>query len=128
MPGVFPQFLKLVPANQSAQELPNVCSFQVLGVECCDVKGSIIWRMVPLQMPANTEDAANGASYGTGPNIGSMEVSDDRGTEYQMTNGSGAGRIERVGRYEFRPAPPDEATILKIRWEELLFEVNMTQK
>jgi hypothetical protein len=124
-PGVFPQFIELVPANQPAKELPNVCSFQILGVECYDVKGAIIWRMIPLPTPANTEDAVNGASFGTGPEIRSMEVSDDRGTSYQMTNGSSGGRIERVGRYEFRPAPSDDATILKVRWEGLSFEIKI---
>jgi hypothetical protein len=124
-PGVISRFIELVPANQPAKELPSVCSFQILGVECYDDKGAIIWRMVPLHMSGNAEDVASGTYFGTGPEIRSMEVSDDRGTEYHMMGGSGAGRIERVGRYEFRPAPVHDATILRVRWGELSFEIKI---
>ncbi len=124
-PGALSQFIELVPANQPAKELPDVCSFQILGVERYDVKGAIIWRMVPLAGRANAEDAVNVASFGTGPEIRSIEVSDDRGTSYQMMGGTSGGRIERVGRYEFRPAPADDATTLKVQWQGLFFEINI---
>ncbi|MFI5035463.1 MAG: hypothetical protein ACHQFZ_04590 [Acidimicrobiales bacterium] len=124
-PGAFAQFVELVPANQPAKEIPNVCSFQILGFERYDVKGAVIWRMVPLAGHADANDAVNGASFGTGPEPQSMQLSDDRGTSYQMMGGSSGGRIDRVGRCEFRPAPPDDVTILKVQWEELLFEIQM---
>ena len=124
-PGVLPHFIELMPAAQPAKELPNVCSFQILGVERYDVKGAFIWRMVPLAGPANAEDANNLASIGIGPEIQSIELSDDRGTSYQMMGGTSGGRIERVGRCQFRPAPRDDATILKVHWEELRFEIQI---
>jgi hypothetical protein len=124
-PGDFPHFVELIPAAQPAKDLPDVCSFQILGIERYDVKGAIIWRMVPILGPESTEEAKNLAALGTGPEVQSIELSDDRGTSYQMMGGTSGGRIERVGRYEFRPAPPDDATILKVHWEELVFEINL---
>jgi hypothetical protein len=105
--------------------LPDVCSFQILGVERYDVKGAIFWRMVPILGPECTDEAKRLAALGTGPDMRSIEISDDRGTTYQVTHGSSAGRIEKVGRYEFIPAPPDDATILKVHWEEMVFEINL---
>ena len=93
--------------------MPDVCSFQILGVERYDVKGAIFWRMVPILGPESTDGAKRLAALGTGPDMRSIEISDDRGTTYQVTHGSSAGRIEKVGRYEFISAPPDDATILK---------------
>ena len=124
-PSEFPRFVELIPAAQPAQNLPDVCSFQILGVERYDVKGAILWRMVPILGPESTEEARRLAALGTGPDMHSIDVSDDRGTTYQLVHGSSAGRIERVGRCEFTPAPPDDATIMKFRWEEMVFEINL---
>lgn len=124
-PRDFPHFIELIPAVQPAKELPDVCSLQILGVERYDVKGAIVWRMVPILRPESTEEANNLAALATGPDMRSLEISDDRGTTYQFTGGSGGGRLERVGRHEFIPAPPDDATILKVRWEEMVFEITL---
>jgi hypothetical protein len=81
-PGDFPHFVELIPASQLAKDLPDVCSFQIFGVERYDVKGAIFWRMVPILGPESTEEARNLAALGTGPNMNSIEISDDRGTTY----------------------------------------------
>lgn len=123
--GDFPHFVELIPAAEPAQELPDVCSFQILGVERYDVKGAILWRMVPILGPESTGETRTLAGLGTGPDMHSIEISDDRETTYQLFHGSSAGRIERVGRFEFNPAPPDDATTLKVQWEEMVFQINL---
>jgi hypothetical protein len=53
-----------------------------------------------------------------------MEASDDRGTLFRKKGGSaGGGGGERVGRMVFVPAPPEDATILIINWEDMNFEI-----
>jgi hypothetical protein len=127
-PAAFSQFIELVPARQAAREIPNLGSFQILGIERYDNKGAIIWRMVPPRVQESPDDAVGVASFDAGPEIRSFELSDDAGTRYQMTFGSSGGRVERVGRYEFRPAPPNDATILNVRFEDLIFEINVSSQ
>ena len=125
-PAAFSQFIELVPARQLAKEIPNLGSFQILGIERYDNKGAVIWRMVPPPAHENTGDAIGVADFGAGPEIRLFELSDDAGTKYQMTSGNSGGRIEKVGRYEFRPAPPNDATILNVRLEDLSFVINIS--
>ena len=68
-PSEFPRFVELIPAAQPAQDLPDVCSFQILGVERYDVKGAILWRMVPILGPESSEEARRLAALGTGPDM-----------------------------------------------------------
>ena len=122
-PGVLSQFIELVPAHLPAKELSTGGSLQILGVERYDVKVAIMWRMVARGGWTVAHDASTVASLGTGFESQSIRLTDDRGTSYQRMGGSSAGRVERVGRSEFRPAAPDDATTLRVEWEGLVFEV-----
>ncbi len=125
VPDAFPHFIELIPANQPAKVLPHVCSFQILGVERYDVKGAIVWRIVPLLGPESSEEDISVAALGTGLDMSSIEISDDRGFSYQLSTGSSAGRMDRVGRQEFLPALSDDAKILKVHLEEMIFEIDL---
>ncbi len=118
------RFIDLVAANEPAKVLPGVCSFQILGVERYDIQIVVVWRMLRDCGPENSDELKNLAPFMPGPEASSIEVSDDRGTRYQMGGGtSGGGGGEMVGRYKYNPAPPEEATFLTIIWEKLNFEI-----
>ncbi|MHB1087862.1 MAG: hypothetical protein ACYC19_03745 [Acidimicrobiales bacterium] len=125
VPRVPPHFIELIPAVQPAKELPDVCSLQILGVERYDAKVAIAWRMVPILRPTNADEGQSIADLATGPDMRSLEISDDKGTTYQFVGSSSGGRFDRVGRHEFIPAPPDGATILEVRWREMVFEISL---
>lgn len=117
-PRTFARFIELISADEPEKVLPGVCIFQILGLERYDVKGAVLWRMLPILETERTDELKNLSPFSVGPEMSSMEVSDDRGTAYQLTSGSAAGGGgQRNGRNEFIPAPPDDATILRIKWE-----------
>lgn len=117
-------FIDLLTANEPAKVLPGVCSFQILGLERYDVQLVVVWRMLPSVDLESSDELKHLAPFMNGPEMSSMEVTDDRGTLYQMRGGtSGGGGGETVGRYIYNPAPPEEATVLTINWEGMNFEI-----
>jgi hypothetical protein len=119
----FPHFLELIPVEGAVTIVPGVCSIQILGIERYDSKAAIIWRVVPLTALVSQNDLSDYVRFETGPNRTSMKLTDDIGTRYILVGGHSGGRIERVGRFEFRPPPPDNATILFVRWEDVEFNI-----
>jgi hypothetical protein len=123
-PPNYATFIEFISANEPSRVLPGVCSFQILGVERYDVQVAVVWRMLPDLDPKSTDELTNLSPFNAGPEMSSMEVSDDRGTLFRKKGGGavGGGR-ERVGRMVFVPAPPEDATILIINWEDMNFEI-----
>jgi hypothetical protein len=120
---IIPRFLEMIPAREPAKDVPGVCSIQILGVERYDSKGAILWRVAPLEEPSAPADPSGFGAFRPGPEMAEMELTDDLGTLYNLMGGSSAGRIERVGRFEFQPAPPEEAQHLRVRWEDVAFTI-----
>ena len=118
-----PQFLELIPVEGALAIVPGVCSFQILGIERYDSMAAIMWRVVPLAAPAKPKSLSHFAQVTAAPTPRSTKLTDDVGTRYIMMGGTAGGRIERVGRLEFRPAPPDNATLLFVRWEDAAFNI-----
>jgi len=118
-----PQFLELIPVEGALAIVPGVCSFQILGIERYDSMAAIMWRVVPLAAPAKPKSLSHFAQVTAAPTPRSTKLTDDVGTHYIMMGGTSGGRIERVGRLEFRPAPPDSATLLFVRWEGAAFDI-----
>jgi hypothetical protein len=118
-----PQFLELIPVEGASAIVPGVCSVQILGIERYDSMAAIMWRVVPLPAPAKPESLSHFAQVTPTPTPRTMKLTDDVGTRYIMMGSHAGGRIERVGRLEFRPAPPDSATLLFVRWESAAFDI-----
>jgi hypothetical protein len=121
----FPHFLELIPVKGALTIVPGVCSVQILGIERYDSKAAIIWRVVPLSAPVESESLNHFAQFETGPDRRTTELTDDVGTQYIVVGGHSGGRIERIGRFEFRPAPPDSATLLFVRWADAAFDITL---
>jgi hypothetical protein len=123
-PPNFANFIEFISANEPPRVLPGVCSFQILGVERYDVQVAVVWRMLPVIDPESTDELKNLSPFNAGPEMSSMEVSDDRGTLFRKRGGGAVGGGgERAGRMVFIPAPPEDATILTINWEEMNFGI-----
>lgn len=123
-PRTFAHFIELISTDEPAKVSPGVCSFQIFGLERYDMQVAVLWRMLPVLDPEGTDELKNLAPFNAGPEMSVMEVSDDLGTIYRTKGGSsGGGGGERVGRSVFTPAPPDDATILTISWEDMIFEI-----
>jgi hypothetical protein len=122
-PQDFPHFLELIPVRGAIVVIPDVCRVQILGIERYDSKAAIVWRVVPLPSPTKLESFSHFTQFETGPNSKTTEIADDVGTQYTVVGGHSGGRIERVGRFEFQPAPPDNATLLFVRWEDAAFDL-----
>jgi hypothetical protein len=118
-----PQFLELIPVEGASAIIPEVCSVQILGIERYDSMAAIVWRVAPLPGPTTPESLSHFAQVTIAPNPRSTKLTDDVGTDYIMLGGHAGGRIERVGRLEFRPAPPDSATLLFVRWRSAAFDI-----
>ncbi len=118
-----PQFLDLIPIEGASATVPGVCSVQILGIERYDSMAALMWRVVPLPTPTKPESLSHFAQVTPTPTPRTTELTDDVGTRYIMMGGHSGGRIERVGRLEFRPAPPDTATLLFVRWEDAAFDI-----
>jgi len=118
-----PEFLELIPVEGASAIVSGVCSIQILGIERYDSKAAIVWRVVPLPAPAKPESLSHFAEVRTVPSPRSIKLTDDVGTYYTVMGGNSGGRRERVGRFEFRPAPPESATRLFIRWEDVAFDI-----
>jgi hypothetical protein len=94
---------------------------QVTSAEIYDGGLAVRWHYV-------THDGRFPQSRGLGRST--VEVADDMGTEY-FGRGGGATRLDRVeeregavsGRNVFAPAPPSEATVLRVRAGEAFCEV-----
>lgn len=125
-PSSIPQFLEMIPVSVPPQDVPGVCSFQILGIERYDSKVAIVWRMTPLleaDVPTNPIDFG---SYAPNSGAEGMELTDDVGTDYSRREGSSGGRVERVGRFGFIPALPEDARLLYCRWDAIAFEICLT--
>ncbi len=118
-----PQFLELIPIEGASAIFSGVGSVQILGIERYDSKAAIVWRVVLTPAPAKPESLSRFAQILTAPEPRSMKLTDDVGTRYMIMGGNSGGRIERVGRFEFRPAPPDSATRLFVSWEDAEFDI-----
>jgi hypothetical protein len=93
-------------------------------VERYDVQVAVVWRMLPDLETKSTDELTNPSPFYAGPEMSSMEVSDDRGTLFRKKRGGAVGGGgESVGRMVFVPAPPEDATILIINWEDMNFEI-----
>jgi len=81
--------------------------------------------MLPDLDPESFIELKNFSPFNAVPEMSSMDVPEDRGTLFRKLGGSAAevGSGERIGRMEFVPAAPVDATILTIKWEEMKFEV-----
>jgi hypothetical protein len=119
----FSRFLELIPIEGACAIVAGAYSVQILGIERYDSKGAVIWRVVPLAEPATKEDLSHFARFEDGPNRATATLTDDVGTSYALVGGQSGGRIERVGRFEFRPAPAPGANFLFIRWEDVAFSI-----
>jgi hypothetical protein len=117
------QFLELIPVEGASAIVPGVCRIQILGIERYDSKAAIMWRVAPLPAPAKSESLSHFAQVTPTPTPRSTKLTDDVGTRYTVMGGHSGGRIERVGRLEFRPAPPDNATRLFVSWEDTEFDI-----
>jgi len=118
-----PQFLELIPVEGATSIVPGVCSIQILGIERYDSKVAISWRVAPLSAPAAAESLSHFAQVTPTPTPRTMKLTDDVGTRYTVMGGHSGGQTERVGRLEFRPAPPDSATRLFVNWEDAAFDI-----
>jgi hypothetical protein len=120
---IIPRFLEMISAREPAKDVLGVCSIQILGIERYDSKGAILWRVAPLEEPNAPADPSGFGAFRPGPEMAEMELTDDVGTVYILMGGNSAGRVERVGRFEFRPAPPDGAKHLRVRWQDVAFTI-----
>ena len=119
------RFETMVPVHVAAKIIPGERSVQILGIELYDTKLAIDWRLVPLSDVAHQEFDPHSDMFGGGPDANKMLLSDNVGTNYEMFAGNSGGRLERVGRYEFRPAPPADANILHVQWGGVHFELRL---
>lgn len=117
------QFLELIPVEGVSAIVPGVCTIQILGIERYDSMTAILWRVVPLPALAKQESLGHFAQVTPTPTPRTTKLTDDVGTHYIMMGGYSGGRIERVGRLEFRPTPPDSATRLFVSWEDAEFDI-----
>jgi hypothetical protein len=139
------RFLTLIPVAEADRPLPFGGRVQILGIERYDTKVTVAWRLAPLP---NVEEQFAGhlellerdieglpdderqrlrldfRQRLNRPGMDELALSDDLGTDYQQAGASsGGGNDERVGRTQFRPAIPDQASQLTVHWGELHFEV-----
>jgi hypothetical protein len=139
------RFLELIPVRDADRELPYGGRLQILGIERYDSKVAVAWRMAPLpdaeaqhaqELAAHERDSEGLPEHeremmraeflqhvSRGPGA-QLTLSDDVGTGYRSTGGgwSGGGN-ERVGRAQFTPWIPEDASMLTVRWDVLEFPV-----
>lgn len=140
------RFLGLVAVDEPDRPLEYGGRIQILGVELYSDKVSVNWRLAPLPDPealfadelADQEPDIDGLSDDFKKILRdklmerlrmqrrSVTVTDDVGTQYWSTGGgSGGGGNERRGHSDFAPGIPSEARELKVRWDEMEFEVRL---
>jgi len=141
------RFLGLIPVLDGDREVPYGGRLQILGIERYDSKAAVTWRMAPLpdaeskyaeELRAHDHDTEGLPDQErkmlrrrfqmqlNHPAGDALTLSDDLGTEYLKTGGgaSGGGN-EQTGRAQFMPAVPEGAAELTIRWDELVFRVQI---
>ena len=143
-PRPTPEFIRLLPATSEATATRFGGRFQVLGIEMYDTQFAVAWRLAPLpdqeamfaddivELERDTEGLPEHQRERLKRRLlqrlsmhhQEVEVTDDLGTPYHSSGGgSGGGGNERTGRMVFYPVPPQEASVLRIRWEEVVHEV-----
>jgi len=142
------RFLELIPVVDADREVPYGGRLQILGIERYDSKLAVAWRMAPLpdaeiqyadelrDHERDTEGLPEGERrmmrqrFLRQLNLQErykLRLSDDLGTEYRGTGGgSSASDNEQAGRAQFMPGIPKGASMLTIRWDELAFEVSIS--
>jgi hypothetical protein len=147
VPEPTPEFIRLLPASSEATASRFGGRFQVLGIEMYDSQFAVVWRLAPLpdqeamfavdiaELEGDTEGLPDERRAALKRQLiqrlsmhrQQIEVSDDLGTQYHSSGGgSGGGGNERTGRMVFHPVPPPDATILTVRWEDVVHEVLLT--
>jgi hypothetical protein len=142
------RFLELIPVVDADREVPYGGHLQILGIERYDSKVAIAWRMAPLpdveiqyahelrDHDRDTEGLPEGERRMMRqrflhqlnlPARYKLTFSDDLGTEYQRTGGgSSGGGNEQTGRAQFMPGIPNAASMLTVRWDDLAFQVSIS--
>jgi hypothetical protein len=142
------RFLELIPVRDADRELPYGGRLQLLGIERYDSKLASAWRMAPLpdaeiqyadelrEHERDTEGLPEGERrmmrqrFLRELNLRErykLAPSDDLGTEYRgMGGGTSASDNEQTGRARFMPGIPNAASMLTIRWDELVFQVSIS--
>ena len=121
----FARFEAMIPVHEPAQIILGVRSVQILGIELYDTKLAIDWRLVPLSDAINQGFDPHAEMPGGGQDSNRMLLTDNVGTVYSFFAGNSGGRLERVGRSEYRPAPPAEAHVLHVQWGEFQFDLRL---
>jgi hypothetical protein len=140
------RFLALVPVSEPDQPLEYGGRIQVLGVELYSDKLTVNWRLAPLPdykavfaaELAEQETDLEGLPEDHRKILRDklihqlqtrrrfVTLADDLGTQYlSMGGGSGGGGNERRGQTDFRPAVPETARSLTVRWDDVEFEVQL---
>jgi hypothetical protein len=140
------RFLGLIPAQDADRPIPHGGRVQILGIERYDTKVAVAWRLAPLpdlesqfarelqdheRDTAGLPDSAMERQMARRQFLSRMHrpgqelsLTDNLGTDYHGGGGgSGGGRDERVGRSDFWPAIPSEATLLQVHWGDVVFDV-----
>jgi hypothetical protein len=142
------RFLGLIAVRDADRELPYGGRLQILGIERYDSRLAIAWRMAPLpdaeiqyadelrEHDRDTQGLPEGERkmmrqrFLRRLNLGErykLALSDDLGTEYRgMGGGTNASDNEQSGRARFVPGIPNAASVLTIRWDELVFQVSVS--
>jgi hypothetical protein len=134
-----PRFLRLMPARVPDVAIGFGGRLQILGVELYDTQVAVTWRLAPLpdpelqfkdQLAAHDLDSEGLPEHvreqsrrmlvqRLGRPGQRLSLSDDAGTEYHHAGGSsGGGSEERIGRSEFTPAVPNNASELLVHWQD----------
>jgi hypothetical protein len=140
------RFIGLVPVSEPDRPLDYGGRIQVLGVELYSDKLTVNWRLSPLpdyEAVFATELAEQEPDLEGLPEDYRrilrdklihrlqmqrrfMTLADDLGTQYlSMGGGSSGGGNERRGQTDFRPAVPENARKLNVRWDDMEFEVQL---
>jgi hypothetical protein len=139
------RFLGLIPAQDPDRPIAFGGRAQILGVERYDLKVAVAWRIAPLQNveekfaaeldalerdieglsdPEKEISRYQALRHLNRPGSVEMTLTDDVGTEYHPSGGgSSGGGNESVGRSEFYPGIPPEATVISIAWKGHIFNV-----
>lgn len=140
------RFLGLIPAKDADRPIPHGGRVQILGIERYDSKVAVAWRLAPLpdlesqfglELEAHDRDTEGLPDSEMERQMSrhqflrrihqpgqELSLTDDLGTDYHRGGGgSGGGRDERVGRSDFWPAIPSEATLLLVHWGDVVFDV-----
>jgi hypothetical protein len=126
-PKDFATFIALIPIIGARTTMPNKSSLQLIGLELYDSKAAIIWRALPPPSFSFQERFGQFSQNSLGPDLAMISLKDDIQTNYVVMHGHSGGRTDRVGRFEFWPAPPGNATVLYVRLGTSTLEVPLSR-